>query len=91
MQRCRQRHQRLSTARSGNEFHVDRVFRVHLHHGADVAGLQSMTRHVDLQNHGIEFMKTHEFVLGVISFPVEVMWLIAIETACIPKAHGERR
>jgi len=36
-------------------------------------------------------MKTHEFVLGVISFPVEVMWLIAIETACIPKAHGERR
>jgi hypothetical protein len=24
-----------------------------------------MTRHVDLQNHGIEFMKTHALVLGV--------------------------
>jgi len=44
-----QPHERLSTTRSGDEFHLDRVLRVRLYHGAYVPGCQSLARHVDLQ------------------------------------------
>src|SRR5580658_4972714 len=60
---CRQSHQCLSTARGGDEFHFDGIDRVDLHHGANVPGFQPVARHVDLQYHCIEFMKTHELVL----------------------------